>query len=86
MRRLSNLSRSLSSVRWSACRAAIRRATTLAAAWLTLAAPLLAAPAEEPVEEKTYVPCYLIIFFAVGLGLMMICRAGKRTVEFRRPD
>ena len=86
MRRPSIHPRVLPLVRWSSGRALIGRATTFAATWLALAAPLLAAPSEEPVEEKTYVPCYMIIFFAVGLGLMMICRAGKRTLEFRRPD
>jgi hypothetical protein len=40
-------------------------------------------PVEEE-EPKTYVPSYMIIIFAVGLGLMMICRAGKRQVTFRR--
>jgi len=86
MRRLSIHSRISPRSIGSACRAAIGRVATLVAVWSILAAPLLAAPSEEPVEEKTYVPCYLIIFFAVGLGLMMICRAGKRTLEFRRSD
>lgn len=57
-----------------------------ACVWMALAAPVLAQVPEEETPEKTYVPCYLIIFFGVSLGLMMICRAGKRTLDFRRPD
>ena len=52
--------------------------------WTIACAPLMAQTPEEAPKAKNYVPCYLIIFFAVGLGLMMICRAGKRSIEFRR--
>lgn len=52
--------------------------------WLASTASLWAqATAEEP-EEKSYVPSYMIIIFAVGLGLLIICRSGKRTTSFRR--
>ena len=41
---------------------------------------------EKEEEPKSYVPVYLIIIFSVGLGLLVICRSGKRTVSFRRDD
>ncbi len=58
--------------------------STVGVAWLILAAPLWAQPPTEEKEEKTYVPSYMIIIFAVGLALLFICRTGKRTVSFRR--
>lgn len=62
----------------------VRRLLSCFLVWGVSAAQLMAQPVQEAPQEKNYVPCYLIIFFAVGLGLMMICRSGKRTVEFRR--
>lgn len=62
----------------------VRRLFACLLVWGISAAQLMAQVPEEAPKEKNYVPCYLIIFFSVGLGLMMICRAGKRTVEFRR--
>jgi hypothetical protein len=41
-------------------------------------------PVSEEPQEKNYVPSYMIIMFMVGLGLMLICRSGKRTIDFRR--
>jgi hypothetical protein len=39
---------------------------------------------EEEPEEKAYAPCYIIIMMCVALGLMMICRTGKRSADVRR--
>jgi hypothetical protein len=54
--------------------------------WLALATNVWAQEFGEEPEEKGYVPSYMIIFFAVGLALLMICRAGKRSTGFRREE
>lgn len=54
--------------------------------WLALASSAWAQLPDEEVEEKGYVPSYMIIFFAVGLALLMICRSGKRSASFRREE
>jgi hypothetical protein len=59
---------------------------TVGPMWLAMATPVWAQLPEEEVEEKGYVPSYMIIFFAVGLALLMICRSGKRSTSFRREE
>jgi hypothetical protein len=59
---------------------------TVGLVWLCMTASSWAQQMEEEPEEKTYVPSYLVIVFAVGFGLLVICRAGKRTTGFRREE
>jgi hypothetical protein len=54
--------------------------------WLASATNAWAQEFGEEPEEKTYVPSYMIIVFAVGLALLMICRSGKRSTSFRREE
>jgi hypothetical protein len=54
--------------------------------WLLMTATGWAQNYEPEVEEKTYVPSYMIIIFAVGFALLMICRSGKRATSFRREE
>ena len=54
--------------------------------WFCMTVPLWAQEYQEEVEEKTYVPSYMIIIFAVGFALLMICRSGKRSTSFRREE
>ncbi len=44
------------------------------------------APGEEAVAEKSYVFPYAIFGLGVALGLVAICRPGKRLSEIRRPE
>ena len=37
-------------------------------------------------EPKTYIPVYIIMIACLGLTLLVMCRAGKRTVDFRDSD
>lgn len=37
-------------------------------------------------EPKTYIPVYIIMIACLGLTLLLMCRAGKRTVDFRDSD
>lgn len=48
------------------------------------ASPLWAQGSTESEGPKGYAANYIIIIFAVGLGLLVICKAGKRTTNFRR--
>ncbi len=44
------------------------------------------APGPAPAPQKSYVPSYIIIIFAVVIGLTAVCRMGKRSSEVRRPS
>jgi len=70
--------------RWR-LRRALAQLNMVSWVWLGLVA---SGWAQEAVEEegKTYVPSYMIIIFSVGLALLMICRAGKRSISFRRDE
>jgi hypothetical protein len=67
-------------------RSAVQWVSTVGLIWLCLASTVCAQQFGEEPEEKTYVPSYMIIVFAVGLALLMICRSGKRTTSFRREE
>ncbi len=54
--------------------------------WASMVATTWAQGYQEEVEEKTYVPSYMIIIFAVGFALLMICRSGKRSTSFHREE
>ena len=56
------------------------------ASWLCLASPVWAQVGQEEEEPKTYVPVYIIIIAAVGLGLLIICNPSRRQVSFRKDD
>ena len=64
------------------------RTSLTAAVWLLAPTVCWAQGARGPADQgpKNYVPSYLIIIFAVGLGLLVICRSGKRSVSFRHDD
>jgi hypothetical protein len=64
------------------------RTSFIAAAWLLAPAVCWAQGARGHADQgpKSYVVSYMIIIFAVGLGLLVICRSGKRSVTFRRDD
>ena len=61
---------------------------TAAWVWFYGSAVCWAQGARGPMDSgpKSYVPSYLIIIFAVGLGLLIVCRTGKRTTTFRRVE
>lgn len=42
-------------------------------------------PGQDATPQKSYVPSYIIIIFAVVIGLTAVCRMGKRSKEVRRP-
>ena len=42
-------------------------------------------PAEPEVEEKSYVLGYAIVLLPIALGLMMVCRPGRRSDTAKRP-
>lgn len=56
------------------------------ASWLCLSSPAWAQVGQEEEEPKTYVPVYIIIIAAVGLGLLIICNPSRRQVSFRKDD
>ena len=41
--------------------------------------------AEPEVEEKGYVLAYAVVILPVALGLMMVCRPGRRSDTAKRP-
>jgi len=67
-------------------RHAVQWASGVGLVWLSSATNTWAQEFGEEPEEKTYVPSYMIIVFAVGLALLMICRSGKRSTSFRREE
>ena len=85
---LDGLTMPRTSIRISSFRTAARQAarwmSTVGVIWLCSAAHVWAQANEEEEEPKGWVPSYMIVICAVSLALMMICRAGKREVSFRR--
>jgi hypothetical protein len=68
-------------------RVATQWCVTVGLVWLCMTASSWAQQLqEEEPEEKTYVPSYLVIVFAVSFGLLVICRGGKRSAGFRREE
>ena len=53
-------------------------------AWSLVAGQLLAQAGEEEEEPKTYIPVYIIMIPAVGLGLLIICNPSRRNISFRK--
>ena len=37
-----------------------------------------------PEEPKSYIPVYIIMIACLGLSLLVMCRAGKRTADFHQ--
>ena len=54
--------------------------------WSLFAGQLLAQIEEEEEEPKAYIPVYIIMIAAVGLGLLIICNPSRRQVSFRKDD
>ncbi len=52
--------------------------------WVLTALGWAASAPQEAVQEKNYVPAYIIVIMAVVLGLTAICRMGKRSADIRR--
>ena len=53
--------------------------------WVLTALSWAASAPQEEIQEKNYVPAYIIVIMAVVLGLTAICRMGKRSADIRRP-
>ena len=82
------MSRSFSILTRSLRHLNLRTGGAVSTVWLLAVSECFAQGAAGGVEteEKGYVPSYLIIMFAVGLALLVICRSGKRTTSFRHDD
>lgn len=53
---------------------------------LVFAAPCLAQAEPEPEEPKSYVMPYFVVGGGIALGLVAICRPGKRSKTVRAPE
>ena len=54
--------------------------------WLACSNQLWAQHQPQETEEKGYVPVYIIIIALIGLALLVLLRANRRTTSFRRDD
>ncbi len=60
--------------------------TSILLCLITTVPCLAQAAAEEGSDGKSYVSSYFVVGLGIALGLVAICRPGKRNKEVRRPE